>query len=119
MSEEPAKPAVPPAATPTVLRFVYAGLAILALVIAICFMHKGVAALDAVASPSFAGEHAPALFGLPIAVLLATVLVCGARALEREFRIEFLGLRADGAGALLLSWIGVFSVLALAIRGLW
>lgn len=102
-----------------ILRIIYAVIGIGAFGVAICLMRNAAAVLSATPSQSFVGDHAPALIGLPIAASFATALVCGARALESDFRIEFLGLRADGAAAVLLTWVTVFAALVLALRGLW
>lgn len=67
----------------------------------------------------FIRDHAPAVLGLPIMVALAAAVVCGARALEPHSEIDFLGLRARGAGAAVVSWILVFSALVVALRALW
>jgi hypothetical protein len=70
-------------------------------------------------SPALLREHAPALLGLPVLAALATGIVCGARALDTRSDMEILGLRADGAGAIILAWVLVFSVLVIALRALW
>ncbi|MEN6543666.1 hypothetical protein [Parvibaculum sp.] len=64
-------------------------------------------------------EHAPALLGLPVLAALATAIVCGARALDTRSQVEIIGLRADGAGAIILSWVLVFSALVVTLRALW
>jgi hypothetical protein len=74
---------------------------------------------SATTAPTLIRDHAPALLGLPVLVALATALVCGALALDNRSQLEILGLRADGAGATLLSWVLVFSALVAALRALW
>jgi len=64
-------------------------------------------------------DHAPAVVGLPVLIALATAIVCGARALDPCLTVEFLGLRAQGGGATVLSWVLVFSSLVVALRALW
>ena len=80
------------------------------------------AGLDLTSTPTTAPlvrDHAPAVLGLPILVALATAIVCGARALEPRSRIEILGIRAEGAGAIMIGWAIVFALLAIALRALW
>ncbi|MEH3062568.1 MAG: hypothetical protein PGN33_07260 [Methylobacterium radiotolerans] len=74
---------------------------------------------NAATTPPLVRDHAPAVLGLPILVALATVIVCGARALEPRSQVELLGLRAEGAGAIIVGWAIVFAALAIALRALW
>lgn len=73
----------------------------------------------ATTGPALVRDHAPALLGLPVLVALATAIICGARTLDTRARVEILGLRANGAGATILSWVLVFSALVIALRALW
>jgi hypothetical protein len=64
-------------------------------------------------------QHGPAMIGIPAAVLIATVVVSSARALDGEAGFAFLGAAATGSGAFVLMWLAVFAAVVLAIRTLW
>lgn len=59
------------------------------------------------------------LIGTPFAILVATTLVSGARAVDGEFGGSLLGVELKGAAAILLAWFIVFLAVVLAIRALW
>ncbi|HBY43047.1 MULTISPECIES: hypothetical protein [unclassified Brevundimonas] len=63
--------------------------------------------------------HGLALFGLPVIAFFTTGLVCLMRALDPTFRIDLIGVKADGVAAALICWVLVFGALTVALRGLW
>ena len=64
-------------------------------------------------------QHGPAVIGVPTAILIATSVVCGARAIDGEMSLVLPGVEIKGAGAVVVCWLAVFSAVALAIRALW
>lgn len=79
----------------------------------------GIELASAATTSPFVRDHAPAILGLSILAALATAVVCGARALEDRSNLELLGVRAEGAGAIVTGWTIVFAVLVFALRALW
>lgn len=63
--------------------------------------------------------HGPALIGTPFAILVATILVSGARAVDGQLSGSLLGVELRGAAATLLAWLLVFLAVVFAIRALW
>lgn len=63
--------------------------------------------------------HAPAVIGVPAAILIATMVVSGACALDDEGSLAFPGSAIKGGGALVLGWLAVFAAIVLALRALW
>ena len=63
-------------------------------------------------------QHGPAVIGIPAAILIATVVVSSAPALDGEAGFAFLD-RVAGSGAFVLMWLAVFAAVVLAIRTLW
>jgi hypothetical protein len=76
-----------------------------------------------VAGPSVRADwfalHGPAVIGIPAAILIATMVVSGACALDDEGSLAFPGSAIKGGGALVLGWLAVFAVIVLALRALW
>ncbi|MGI3899314.1 MAG: hypothetical protein ACRYGP_31205 [Janthinobacterium lividum] len=64
-------------------------------------------------------QHGPAVIGTPFAILVATILVSGARAVDGEFGGSLLGIELEGAVATLLAWLSIFLAVVLAVRTLW
>ena len=56
---------------------------------------------------------------MPAAILLATALVWGARAIDGERGMSLLGVELKGRAAFLAGWLVVFTAIVLAIRALW
>lgn len=108
-----------PASNGRGVRIVSGGVAVLALAASVYLAKAGLQVTATASVHPLIRDHSPALLGLPIVVALATAIVCGARALELRSDVELLGLRAEGAGAAVLSWVFVFSALATALRALW
>ena len=79
----------------------------------------GLAHLNDQTEASLLSLHGPALIGTPFAILVATTLVAGARAVDGEFGGTLLGVELKGGGATLFAWLAVFSAIVLAIRALW
>lgn len=63
--------------------------------------------------------HGPAIIGIPAAALLSLAIVAAARCIGGPATIQVIGLRAEGATAMLLLWIAAFLACVLAIRALW
>lgn len=63
--------------------------------------------------------HGPAVIGIPAAILIATIVVSGACALDDDSSLAFPGTAIKGGGALVLAWLAVFAALVVAIRALW
>ena len=59
------------------------------------------------------------MIGIPAAILIATIVVSGARALDGEAGFTFFGTVVTGGGAIALLWLAVFAAVVLAIRTLW
>lgn len=100
-------------------KMVYACVAGASLIASLALGWKSFCVLSGSESPKALINHAAALFGLPFAILAAMALVCGARAIDPQAQIDFLGLRVRGAAATILCWIVVFAALTIAIRALW
>jgi hypothetical protein len=64
-------------------------------------------------------QHGLALIGLPVAFFTATTVICGLRAIEGTFHMQFAGLAANGATAVLFGWLIVFGAAVASIRFLW
>lgn len=80
---------------------------------AVVWMASPVALADVLA------QHGPAVIGIPAAILLATALVAGVRAIDGDIRLTVLGTDRRGAGATLVSWLTIFAAVVIAIRALW
>jgi len=68
---------------------------------------------------SLLDRHGPAVIGIPLAVCVATIFVGVMRAIEGQFKLDFLGLKAEGAAASACLWIAAFAAISLVIRVLW
>lgn len=64
-------------------------------------------------------RHGPAIVGVPAAALLSLAVVALARGLGGPATIHIIGLRAAGATATFLLWLGGFLACVFAIRALW
>lgn len=119
MTDKPNDQTEPPSTGRPADRVVSAVVALAALGGAGYLAKAGFDIASATTASTLIRDHAPALLGLPVLVSLATALVCGARALDNRSQVEILGLRVDGAGAILLISVVVFSALVAALRALW
>ncbi|HEV2605643.1 MAG TPA: hypothetical protein VGU24_18500 [Microvirga sp.] len=119
MSDEQEEKPKPAEIGPLVTRIVSGIVAAVALGGAGYLALAGLELATAATTPTFIRDHAPAILGVPVLAALAAAIVCGARALEDRSHIELLGLRAEGAGAIVTGWTVVFAALAVALRALW
>jgi hypothetical protein len=108
------RPPAPVARTKTYPIVAIASLGLLAGLSAIGLYH-----LDVQTKATLLSQHGPAVIGTPFAILVATILVSGARAVDGEFGGSLLGVELKGAAATLLAWLSVFFAVILAIRTLW
>lgn len=113
------KHSAPILATWRAARWIHGGIAVAALLLLIIAVWRAHCAITAEAWSNLLNEHGPALLGLPIAVGISTILVSSLRAIDGPLRIEFLGLRAKGAGATVLYWVFAFVAVGLVVRALW
>jgi len=100
-------------------RKAHLALAVVSLVLLAVAGAIGLWRTDASAAALALSQHGPALIGTPAAILLATALVSGARAIDGEFGMSLLGVELKGGAALLAAWLVVFTAIVLAIRALW
>ncbi len=108
------RPPAPVARTKTYSIVAVASLGLLAGLSAIGTYH-----LDVQTRATLLSQHGPAVIGTPFAILIATILVSGARAIDDEFGGSLLGVALKGTAATLLAWVGIFFAVVLAIRTLW
>ena len=113
----PTPDARPPAHMAKTKIYAIVAVASLGLLAGLCVI--GLHRLDAQTKATLSSQHGPALVGTPFAILVATILVSGARAVDGEFGGSLLGIELKGAVATLLAWLSVFLAVVLAIRMLW
>jgi len=118
-SSQGKKNTAPKLATWRMARWIHAGVAVAALLLSILAVWRAHSAITPEAWSNLLDQHGPALIGIPIAVGVATILVSSLRAVDGPLRIEFLGLRAKGAGATVLYWLLAFVATGLIVRALW
>ena len=75
--------------------------------------------LDAQTKATLLSQHAPALIGTPFAILVTTLLVSGARAIDGELSGSLFDAELRGATAILFSWLPMFLAFVFALRLLW
>ncbi|MGX1360660.1 hypothetical protein QNJ95_37425 [Bradyrhizobium elkanii] len=64
-------------------------------------------------------QHGPAAIGIPVAGVVALMLVSLARALDGPMSLDVFGVRSEGAPAICIVWSIVFLVMGLSFRALW
>jgi hypothetical protein len=96
-----------------------AWIAALSVVFLLALIVGGVSFAGPAVRAEWVAQHGPAAIGIPAAILIATIVVSGARALDGEAGLTFLGVVVTGGSALALLWLAVFAAVVLAIRTLW
>lgn len=109
----------PPVTSGKAARIAYAAIAILALSASILSVYLGLRGMLTRDWNELLQQHGPAVLGIPLATGVATVLVSALRALDGPFRVDFLGLKVEGAAALVAAWVLAFIAVAAMIRWLW
>lgn len=97
----------------------FAWIAVSAALLLVTLMVCAVSFAGADLRAEWIARHGPAVIGIPTAILVATIVVSGARALDGETKFAFLGFAIAGGGAAVLLWLTIFITVVLAIRGLW
>lgn len=100
-------------------RVAYGVISIVSVVLLTGLCGVGLWHLQSAALSALLSEHTPALIGMPVAVLIAIILVSGARVIDGHLDFSILGIGVKGACAVLLAWLAIFTSIVLAIRALW
>lgn len=110
---------VPASKLDGVTRVAYVVIAMIALCCAADVARYGLVEVTKLEPHPYFQSHGLAIFGLPVVALFTFSLVCIMRAVDPAFRIDLIGVKADGTAAALMCWVLVFSVAIFALRALW
>jgi hypothetical protein len=106
-------------ASAIVVRVIYAALSVFIVIALVKVLHEGAAVLQGIDVAKLYDQHGPAAVGVPVAGLVALMLVSLARALDGPMSFDIFGVRSEGAAATCLIWSIVFVVIGLLFRALW
>lgn len=96
--------------------FFIAGACCVAVIAFVRHFSDAIAMLDLL---TIIGRHGPAVLGIPGAAIAAFIIVGIIRALDGPMALDFVGIKAEGAGATAIIWIAIFLSISLSLRTLW
>jgi hypothetical protein len=101
------------------VQVIYAVLAVVIVITTARTLHKGAGALQGIDLAKFCDQHGPAAIGIPVAGVVALVLISLVRALDGPMSLDLFGIRSEGAAATCIVWAILFLVICLSFRALW